>query len=102
MTKSKTIGEILKEAREKKGLLLRQVAALIESDTALISKFEKNERKPTKKQIARLSKVLDINQNDLMVLYLSEKIMGEIGGEKLAQEALKVVEEKIKHLKKVK
>lgn len=100
MRNEKSIGEILKNAREKKGLLLRQVAALIDSDTALISKFEKDERKPTREQVLKLSKALDINEQELLLEYLSEKILGEIENEDLGEKALKVAEEKIKYLKK--
>lgn len=95
MDETRTIGEILKEAREKKGLLLRQVAALIDADTALISKFEKNERRPTKEQIAKLSKALGVDEQKLMIAYLSEKILGEIENETLAHKALKIAGKKI-------
>ena len=40
---NQTTGEILRESREKKGLLLRQVAALLEMDTAILSKVERGE-----------------------------------------------------------
>jgi len=52
----KSLGERLRQLREKKGLLLRQVAAAIEVDTAMISKFEKGERKPTREQLSNLAK----------------------------------------------
>jgi transcriptional regulator with XRE-family HTH domain len=47
----KSIGEIIRELREQKSLLLRQVAAEIEIDQALLSKIERNERMPTKEQV---------------------------------------------------
>ena len=52
----KTLGDTLKCAREEKDLILRKVAAKVDIDQSLISKFEKNERKPTKEQIVRLAK----------------------------------------------
>jgi len=52
----KKIGEIIRELREQKSLLLRQVAAEIEIDQALLSKIERNERMPTRTQIKRFAK----------------------------------------------
>ncbi len=37
-------GVILRQNREKKGMLLRQVAAILELDTAFISKIERGEK----------------------------------------------------------
>ncbi len=49
------LSKILRGARDKKGLLLREVAALIKVDTAMISKFENGDRNPTRPQILRLT-----------------------------------------------
>lgn len=46
----KTFGEVIRSSRESKGLYLRQVAAAMDIDQALISKFEKGDRKPSKEQ----------------------------------------------------
>ena len=51
--KLKNIAEIIRELREQNGLLLRQVAAEIEIDQALLSKIERGERMPTKDQVIR-------------------------------------------------
>ena len=63
----KTTGELLRENREKKGLLLRQVAALLNIDTAILSKVERRERKANKEQIIKLAEILDLNKEELMV-----------------------------------
>ena len=44
----KSFGEIIREAREKKNYILRHVGAELDIDQAIISKFERGERKPTK------------------------------------------------------
>lgn len=49
-----TFGEIIKTERESKGLLLRQVASAVDIDQAIISKFERGERKPSKEQVENL------------------------------------------------
>ncbi len=100
MNINKSTGEILRENREKKGLLLRQVAAKLDIDTAILSKIERSERKATKEQIIKLAGILDLKEEDLLVHYLSEKIVYEIKDEKLGQKALKVAEQKIKYINK--
>tara|TARA_Y100001947_G_scaffold122952_1_gene107365 strand:+ start:2426 stop:2743 length:318 start_codon:yes stop_codon:yes gene_type:complete len=96
MKKSNSIGEILRKQREEKGLLLRQVAALLDVDTAILSKIERGERKAKKEQIVQLAKILNLNQEDLIVQFLSERILYEIQDEELGEKALKVAEQKIK------
>jgi len=100
MKENKTTGEILRENREKKGLLLRHVSAKLDIDTAILSKIERSERKATKEQILKLAEILDLDKDDLLVHYLSERILYEIKDEKLGSKALKVAEQKMKYISK--
>ena len=95
--KLKTTGEILREEREKKGLLLRHVSAQLDIDTAILSKIERGERKATREQINKLAEILEINKESLIVQYLSEKILYELKDEDLGIQALKVAEKTIKY-----
>ena len=88
---------LLKNAREKKGLKTREVAQLLGIDQALISKFENGSRKPTKDQITKLASILDIDFETLMVLWLKERILYEIGDDDLALKAMSLAEEQIKY-----
>lgn len=97
MKASKTTGEILRGEREKKGLLLRQVAAMLDIDTAILSKIERGERKASKEQIVKLAEILELDEEDLIVQYLSEKILYEIKDEELGSKALKAAEKKMKY-----
>jgi len=96
----KSTGEILREKREKKGLLLRHVSAKLDIDTAILSKIERSERKATKEQILKLAEVLDLDTDDLLIQYLSEKILYEIKDEELGSKALKIAEQKMKYISK--
>jgi len=98
----KSTGEILRAKREEKGLLLRQVAAKLDIDTAILSKIERSERKASKLQIIKLAEILDLKEEDLIVQYLSEKILYEIQDEKLGQKALKVAEQRMKYINRKK
>lgn len=92
---------LLKNAREQKGLKTREVAQLLEIDQALISKFESGTRKPTKEQISKLSQLLEIDFETLMIAWLKEKILYEIGDEEFALKALFLVEQEIQNNKKI-
>lgn len=102
MNIKQTTGEILRESREKKGLLLRQVAALLDIDTAILSKIERGERKATKEQIIKLAEILDLNKDELLIQYLSEKIAYDLLDEDVASKTLRVAEQKVVYLKSVK
>jgi transcriptional regulator with XRE-family HTH domain len=97
-----SFGDKIRIARENSSLLLRQVAAELDIDQAIISKFERGGRKPTREQVLKFAKFYKINNDELLVAWLSDKVTYEIGEENLACEALKVVEEKIKYFQKSK
>lgn len=87
----------MKNAREKKGIKTRELAQLMGIDQALISKFESGTRKPTREQVLKLSQSLDIDYETLMIAWLKERILYEIGDDKeLALKAIMVAEEEIR------
>lgn len=96
---TKTVGEKLRCIREVKKLPLRKVAALLDIDVAILSKMERGERKITKEVVLKLADIYDYNANELLVSFLSDKILNEIQNEDLGIEALKVAEERAKYIK---
>lgn len=88
---------LLKNAREEKGIKTRELAQLLGIDQALISKFENGSRKPTKEQVAKLAQALDLDYETLMVAWLKERILYEIGSDELALKAMILAEEQIKY-----
>ncbi|MDP4852590.1 MAG: helix-turn-helix domain-containing protein [Saprospiraceae bacterium] len=96
---TKTIGEKLRHIREEKDLPVRKVAALLDIDVAILSKMERGERRITKEVVLKLANIYDYNADDLLVSFLSDKILYEIQDEDLGIEALKVAEEKAKYIK---
>ncbi|MFY7666253.1 helix-turn-helix domain-containing protein [Flavobacterium sp.] len=95
-----TFGDLIRIARENKGLFLRQVAAELDIDQAIISKFERNERKPTKEHVLKFAKFYKLDKDDLLVAWLSDRVVYDLQDEILAEKALKAAEEKIKRNKK--
>ncbi len=96
---TKTIGEKLRHIRDEKELPLRKVAALLDIDVAILSKMERGERKITKEVVLKLADIYDYNPDELLVSFLSDKILYEIQDEDLGMRALKVAEERAKYIK---
>lgn len=96
---TETIGEKLRQIRESKGFPLRKVSALIDIDVAILSKMERGERKLTKEIVLKLADIYKQSSDELLVLFLSDKIMYEIQDEALGEKALKVTEQRVKYLK---
>jgi transcriptional regulator with XRE-family HTH domain len=92
----KTFANKLKSLRLKKELLLRQVAAAIDVDTSMVSKFEKGERFPTKEQIEKLATFFKVPENDFLVEAFSDKLTYDLSEEPLALEILKRTIQKLK------
>ena len=90
-------GQRVRELREKKELLLRQVAAHLEVDTALMSKIERGDRNASKGQVTKIAEFLNTNLDELLTLWLADKVESAVGEEKkLASEALNIVKKKFK------
>ena len=95
-----SFGELIRKTRAEKGMLLRELADKIQMDQGLLSKIERGERMPTREQVILFSKIFKTNQDDLLILYLSDKLIYELQDEKLGGKALKVAEQKFKYIKK--
>lgn len=96
---TETIGDKLRKLRGESKLPLRKVAALLDIDVAILSKMERGERPLTKEVVIQLAKIYKHDTEELLVLYLSQKIVKEIGEEDLALKAMQVAEEQIKYQK---
>ena len=83
-----SLGEKIRTIRESKSLLLRQVAAHLEIDTALISKIERGERRLTREQVIKLAKFYNVTDEELLTLWLSDKLLDTIENEPFAMQGL--------------
>ena len=83
------LGKKLRELRDANGLLLREVAAKLEMDTAMISKIERGEKKCKKEQLSILAELYDASEKELTILWISDSLILTVKNEKYAAEALK-------------
>ena len=91
-----TFGEKLRELRESKNLMQRQVGALIEVDGAFISKIENNDKPIKRQHLTTLSEYFGIELAELEILWLADKIQHVIENEKNAESAVKLVQNRLK------
>jgi transcriptional regulator with XRE-family HTH domain len=96
------LGEKLKELRESKGLLQRQVAAVLDVDTAYISKMENYDKPVSKAYLSKLAKLYDVNEQELLTLWLADKVYDVVKDQDVALKAIEVAEEEINSKRKVK
>lgn len=89
------LGSKVRELRESEGLLLRQVAAHIEVDTALMSKLERGERRAQREHVLKIADFLKADKDELILLWLADKIKDVIREEPLGIDALKFVEKNV-------
>jgi len=91
------LGQHVRQLREQKGLLLREVAAHLEIDTAMISKIERGEKSCKREHIGRLAAILDGSESELISIWLADKILEIVRGEEDAFSALEIVQKELSH-----
>ncbi len=92
-----SLGDTIRKLREDKELPLRIVSEYLDIDQAILSKIERGQRKATREQVVKLAEYFEVNKNDLLVAWLSDKLAYEVQDEALALQAMKVAEEKVKY-----
>ena len=93
-----TFTERIKQLREHRQLPQRKVAEALDIDGATYCKIERGERKAKREQLYIIAELFKVDKDELLTLWLADKIMTAIGNEKeLAGKALKVVEKEVKY-----
>ncbi|HCM59271.1 MAG TPA: hypothetical protein DIS74_02640 [Bacteroidales bacterium] len=87
----------IRELRLQKGDPLRKVAAFLDIDQAILSKIENGKRTATRENVLKLEEYFRLVSGTLLLLWLSDKIVSELGEEELAMEAIRLAEKKIGH-----
>lgn len=90
-------GDAIRQLRNNRNLPLRKIAALLDIDQSYLSKIERGEKMPTNEQVIKLANIFNVDEENLLLKFLSDKIIYEIKDEELAHEAIKVAEKKIKY-----
>jgi len=92
-----SLGNTIRKFRENKNLPLRTVAAYLDVDQAILSKIERGQRSASRTLVVKLAEFFEISENDLLICWLSDKLVHEIADEDIALKALQVAEEKVQY-----
>ena len=90
------LGERIKELRAEHGVLQRQLAALLEIDTPMFSKIECGDRRAKRTQVIQLAEYFNIDKNELLTLWLADKVLDAVEDEdELKHDAIEVAQKRI-------
>ena len=89
------IGEHIRTLREANDILLRQLAAKLDIDQALLSKMERGERSFRREDIDTLAKIFKQSKKELITMWLADKILKTVESEKFSKEALRLAIENV-------
>ena len=84
-------GDKIKKLRENRRLLQRQMAMSLGIDVPMYSRIERGERR-AKREVIILSQILDVETEDLLCLWLADKVVSVIHEESdLADRPLQMI-----------
>lgn len=90
-------GNKIRTLREEQNLLLRQVASILEMDTAQLSKIERGERHAKKDTVLKIAVILKVNEKELLTLWLADQIYEVVKDDENALQAMMVAEDSVKY-----
>ena len=93
-----TIGTTFKNIREERNLLLEDITKKTGISKAVLSRIENGKRLPTKEQVNQLCKYYKAEKNEIIIQWLSDKLVYELLDEDFALQAMQVAEEKIRYM----
>jgi transcriptional regulator with XRE-family HTH domain len=99
---SSIFGNKLKSLREEQQIPQRQLAAVLEIDTATYCKIEKGDRRAKREQVLQLAASLQTDSKELLRLWSADKVYEIIAAEDEATQILNVVAESIVSYKRKK
>ena len=89
-------GNRIKELREARGLLQRQLAVVLGIDVPMFSKFERGDRRAKREHVVILAQQLNTSEEELLSLWLADKIIDAIDNDsKVGLNALNVVHKEL-------
>ena len=90
-------GKKIKELREERGLVQRQLSAALEIDTPMYSKIERGERKAKRSQIPIMARLLEVDEKELLTIWLADKVLDTVEGEEdVSHDALVYAQKEMK------
>ena len=93
------LGNKIRSLRDEHGILQRQLAAYLEIDTPMFSKIERGDRRAKKSQVILLAKYFHVDEKEMLILWLSDKVLDALDGEnELGLEVIETVKCKFQNM----
>lgn len=92
-------GELIREKREEKEMLLRHLSAELDIDVAQLSKIERGEKTAKREYLLQLASIFDLDIHELTALWLADQVYSLVENEAEAIDALKAAEQEVKYQK---
>jgi transcriptional regulator with XRE-family HTH domain len=90
--------EKIRQLREEKQLLQRQISAALEIDNALYCKIERGDRQAKKIYIPVIAKILQVDPEDLLALWLADQVVAIMKEDKdMSDKVLSIAKQNIKN-----
>lgn len=86
----------IKQLREENHLFQREIANALNTDTPMLSKIERGERKAKKQQVPLLEKILKAKKDELLTLWLADQVLEIVSNEPVALRAIDLAQREIK------
>lgn len=102
MSNITTFGNTIRHVRIQMKLPIRKVAAHLDIDPSTLSKIERNERSANKNMISKLAELFEIDYNELLVAFLSDKVASDLLQEDLPEQILNAAKNKLKYYRSIK
>lgn len=94
-----SFGETIKQLRLDRKLTQRKVAIILDIDTSVLSKYEKNKRQPSEEQIERIAEIFDVDCQSLKFEVVTDKMANQFVEENIDSKTVRVAEEKAEYIK---
>ena len=90
-----SFGEIIRTLRLQQNVPLRVIAAAVEIDSTLLSRFELGERFPTDEQLKRFAAYFQVPLEELSAQLIADRIIAAYGNDRVTMKAAAIVQERI-------
>lgn len=94
----KSFGGTIRNLRTGKKLTLRTVASELNVDQAILSKMERGQRYASREMVIKIAEYYKFDKDELLILWLSDKLVDDLADEEIGLKALQVAEEKMEYI----
>jgi transcriptional regulator with XRE-family HTH domain len=92
----------VRQLRESRQMLQRHVSAALDIDNAMYCKIEHGDRQAKREQVIKLAQIFEIAPNELLNLWLADKVYDIVNEEDEADNVLSIVAESIVEYQRMK